>query len=258
MEVFISWSGSQSKAVAEALHAWLPLVIQAVKPWLSARNIGSGKRWSRELSTRLEKVNFGIICCRRNNLNSAWMNFEAGALSKKVQESRVVPYLTDMKPADVPQGPMLDLQMRLAEKDDTYLLVNDINKELGDEALPESVLKDAFETYWPRLEQWLADIPETEDDKKPARNERELLEEILEIVRGLTKGSTIKGIHLDYTEELLEARRKAAKLGLKPRLVDYPEGFVGEKLARSLAEDVGAGEGCITTGGEHRDGDNES
>ena len=37
MKIFISWSGTTSRAVAEALHAWLPKVLQGVEPFLSAR-----------------------------------------------------------------------------------------------------------------------------------------------------------------------------------------------------------------------------
>ena len=32
MKVFVSWSGSRSKAIATALSGWLPLVIQSVEP----------------------------------------------------------------------------------------------------------------------------------------------------------------------------------------------------------------------------------
>ena len=32
--VFISWSGEQSRMVASGLWTWLPRVIQASKPWM--------------------------------------------------------------------------------------------------------------------------------------------------------------------------------------------------------------------------------
>jgi len=39
MKVFISWSGQRSAAVADALRYWLPKVIQALEPWMSADDI---------------------------------------------------------------------------------------------------------------------------------------------------------------------------------------------------------------------------
>ena len=44
MDVFLSWSGTRSKAVAQALESWLPLVINATSPWISAE-IDKGRRW---------------------------------------------------------------------------------------------------------------------------------------------------------------------------------------------------------------------
>jgi hypothetical protein len=44
VEIFLSWSGSKSKAVAEALRIWLPKVNPAFKPWLSTADIDKGAR----------------------------------------------------------------------------------------------------------------------------------------------------------------------------------------------------------------------
>src|SRR4051812_13232017 len=36
MQLFLSWSGPRSKAVADALASWLPQAIHAVQPWMSS------------------------------------------------------------------------------------------------------------------------------------------------------------------------------------------------------------------------------
>lgn len=33
MDIFISWHGKRSHAAAEALRGWLPLIVNAFKPW---------------------------------------------------------------------------------------------------------------------------------------------------------------------------------------------------------------------------------
>src|ERR1700749_560604 len=67
MKVFISWSGTRSRAVANALHPWLPDVLQQMEPWMSQRDIGAGARWSQELDEQLESTQFGIICVTPEN-----------------------------------------------------------------------------------------------------------------------------------------------------------------------------------------------
>ncbi len=86
MKVFISWSGERSKAVAQAWHDWLPNVIQAVEPWMSETDIAKGARWGMDMARELDETRVGIICLTPENLNAPWILFEAGALSKTLEE----------------------------------------------------------------------------------------------------------------------------------------------------------------------------
>jgi TIR domain len=70
LKIFISWSGPRSQGVAEALHDWLPNVLQNVKPWLSANDIDKGAKWRQAVTGELEKSNFGLICLTPENLTS--------------------------------------------------------------------------------------------------------------------------------------------------------------------------------------------
>lgn len=186
--LFISWSGDMSRAIAEALRGWLPSVIQAVRPWLSATDMEKGVRWAGELSDKLEETSFGIICLTPNNLRAPWLLFEAGALSKKVENARVCPYLVGVEGKDI-EGPLTQFQFTKAEKDDTADLLRTINGILGDFALSEKQLEKSFEVWWPKLEEQLHDILKGggEQAAPPKRSQEEILEEILSIVRSQTR-----------------------------------------------------------------------
>jgi hypothetical protein len=75
MNVFISWSGPVSLQFAGVLRDWLPDVIQAIKPWVSADDIDEGTVWNAELNGQLADVRFGIICITPENANSPWLAF---------------------------------------------------------------------------------------------------------------------------------------------------------------------------------------
>jgi hypothetical protein len=182
MKVFISWSGQRSAAVADALRYWLPKVIQALEPWMSADDVEKGTRWRSGIATELEQSSVGIICLTRENLDSTWIHFEAGALSKQQQNTYVCTLLFDLEPTDV-REPLAQFQATRARKDDVRKLISTINNTLGDEKLPESELSEIFEVWWPKLEERLANIGELTTSAAPIRADRELLEEILEIVR---------------------------------------------------------------------------
>ena len=93
MKVFMSWSGERSRALANALGPWLRQVVQSVEPWMSNR-IGKGMRSGTEIAGALDNARAGIICVTAENLESAWINFEAGALSK-TPDIRVCTVLLD-------------------------------------------------------------------------------------------------------------------------------------------------------------------
>lgn len=188
MKVFLSWSGSRSKAVAEAFAEWLPQVIQSVDPWLS-KDIDKGVRWSAEIAEQLESTRVGIICLTEDNLTAPWILFESGALSK-TREAHVCTFLLDVRPASV-EPPLGQFQHTTFDKADVYRLLQTINTETnrsGERALADNQLEAAFDVWWPRLENQLKAIP-SQGNKKAAgkRHDRELFEEMLEILRGMQR-----------------------------------------------------------------------
>ena len=101
VQVFISWSKETSRQIASALHDWLPLVIQAIEPWMSDQDIAKGTRWLEEIGKQLEQGQVGIVCLRPDNLDSPWIHWEAGALAKGLQGPRILTYLFDLTHSQV-------------------------------------------------------------------------------------------------------------------------------------------------------------
>jgi hypothetical protein len=159
MKVFLSWSGERSRKLAEILKAWLPAVIQAVKPYFTPDDIEKGVRWTNEISKELEQSSVGIICLTRANLQAPWLMFEAGALAKSIEQSRVVPLLFGVDPSDL-QGPLLQFQAASFNENEVRKLVKTINAALGDNGLDSQVLESVFEKWWPELEQKVRGVME--------------------------------------------------------------------------------------------------
>jgi hypothetical protein len=182
MDVFISWSGPQSKQVAEALHHYLPLMINAIQPWLSSADIDAGARWASDVAGKLQQSKVGIICLTPTNLESIWIHFEAGALAKTLDNTFVCPYLVGVEPSDV-KGPLTQFQAKRANEEDTKRLLETLNSALGENAVKADQLAEAFSMCWPKLKTQLDAVQNAQPPAKK-RSDRDVLEELLELVRG--------------------------------------------------------------------------
>jgi hypothetical protein len=177
VKVFISWSGEQSRQVALALHEWLPQALHAAKPYMSEMDTEAGGLWDYILSAELEATDFGVVCLTPTNLESRWLNFEAGALSKAVTKARVVPLLFGLKNANVGL-PLSRFQMKTASRQGIFDVVKTINANAEqDRKVDEATLIGIFESVWPKLEAKLNAVPDGQEA---------LLEEILDFVRSST------------------------------------------------------------------------
>ncbi|MCI0662204.1 MAG: toll/interleukin-1 receptor domain-containing protein [Acidobacteria bacterium] len=217
MKIFISWSGPQSRAIAEALSGWLRLTIQAVAPFYSPE-MEKGINWSTEIDNSLEGTRFGIVCLTPENLESRWIHYEAGALSKtgdlsKRGEARIWTFLFNLKPSDVPP-PLSRFQHTTTDKGEVFKLLKSINSHLNDvgvSPLQENILKVSFETYWPRLETSLNGVRLMSRiaESNVGRSDREVLDEILELLRHQAKLLAISTDQLAYIHGLDQQTDKA-------------------------------------------------
>lgn len=178
MKVFLSWSGLRSKLLAEALRDWLPYVMQSVKPWISTRDITAGARWGSILANQLNETQVGILCLTRENLNSPWLLFEAGAISKLVDNARVVPLLLDLHPSDI-SGPLGQFQGVRVDLDGVRSLLTTLNDvKVTDKHAPD-FLDNLLSQWWGSLESKLRSIPEEKrQDEVLDKSDRQLLVEV--------------------------------------------------------------------------------
>jgi len=244
MDVFISWSGDRSKALAEALRGWLPKIINAVKPWLSCADIDKGTRWGIDVASNLQAAKVGIICLTPENVHADWILFEAGALSKTLANTFVCPLLIDIEPSDL-SGPLAQFQVTRATEGEIKSLVHTINRALGDDALPSSQIDEVVETFWPKLKAVLETLPADGSEKRPIREEREMLEEILDLLRRDVNRATAVGdqpwiqprslLIKQFDEVLLHVARN---LGLSADIVSIQAMKNGEVAFVTLVDQV--------------------
>lgn len=214
MKFFISWSGKRSKVLAECLRDWIPDVLNATKPWLSAHDIDAGQRWTLEIVEALKGAKLGILCVTPENQSAPWLLFEAGALSNGVGSVCVIPILLAMERAEL-RSPLTQFQYVDDDKEGIYKLLCSINKVL-DEPLDIDRLKRGFERCWPDLEKVIEaqQAAPLDSPSPPGPTEREILEEILEISRGLASSNTssfgIEGENLNFVHAFESALGNAS------------------------------------------------
>jgi hypothetical protein len=173
-------------------------VIQAVDVFFSP-DIEKGAKWGNEIDAALEGTSFGIVVITKDSLASPWLHYEAGALSK-LDRARVWTFLLDVTNAEVPP-PLGRFQHTEAKRDEVSRMLQSINARLSDfgaTPLKDRVLQEVFEDAWPKLEAKLADAASAASQSDAAvvssevrprgRSEREMLEEVLEILRAQERG----------------------------------------------------------------------
>ena len=145
MKVFISWSGQVSHEVALALREWLPVVL----PYARALGVVGGHSEGSAMGNGTrgatgDATNCGILCITSENAHEAWLNFEAGALSKTVAQAQVHPFLLGLRPSDL-AGPLAQFQMTEFERADVAKLARALNDTAGAQRLSQERLEQNFQ-----------------------------------------------------------------------------------------------------------------
>lgn len=240
MRIFISWSGTAAEEFALFLRTWLRQVVQAVQPFMSEQDIGKGTRNSHEMSKVLDETRFGIVVLTRDNVAAPWINFEAGAISKSLGNSRLVPLLLDVAKSEV-TGPLAQFQAVDAnDHADMRRLFQEINKLL-DQPLEAEVLGPAVDSRLPDFDAAVGRYRKNaamRGTTRALRTDRDVLDEVLMIVRGLRSTvppiETVDGLGRQLLHPLEEA---------------FADGLLSAQDYRRLRDQLlaqGGGQGGVT------------
>jgi hypothetical protein len=169
------------------LRKYLPIMLQDVDAFMSKHDVQSGARWSSELSHELETSSFGVLCLAPENLQSPWLLFEAGALTKHIEGRACGLLLRQLKPTDV-TDPLSQFQHQVLSTEGFFALLRDINTKLQ-KPLDPTQLELVFDKWWPDVDREYQDALKScvAESYVPPRDERDILEEILGRIRFIEK-----------------------------------------------------------------------
>jgi hypothetical protein len=207
MKVFISWSGTRSKEMANALRQWLPMVLQYLDGnlFVSDKDISAGERWAQAIAGELETSNFGIICITPENLSSEWILFESGALSKSMLDAKVIPLLFDLELSNL-SGPLAQFQAQKVDMGGFSEVVRAINK-VAEKPASVQVIDQMIPVIWPQLQTALSKISTKPPSEKHKRSQHEILEELVTSVRGISTRIREYDPEISEKERYLRRRR---------------------------------------------------
>jgi hypothetical protein len=151
-KIFISWSGQRSWHVAHRISEWLPSIVPQVDPFLSS-DIPAGAMWLRDIADHLASAEMGLICVTRDNINSQWLNFEAGALWNRFAAGiPICPVLLDLTPSEL-TGPLSLFQSKRFNEQDMKALCRLLAEKTG---LSRERVDISFKAIWPQLKNEVA------------------------------------------------------------------------------------------------------
>jgi hypothetical protein len=153
--VFVSWSKEPSAVIARLLQPFLEDVLGTATIFMS-QSMDAGTRWSMEIPQRLQDCNAGLIIVTPGNCREPWLHFEAGALSKQIDESRVIPLLCASATVGDVQGTPLSLfQSRTLDHDGLLSVCVLFGTAFG---ISEETVRRRFEKSWSDLDTAVAKV----------------------------------------------------------------------------------------------------
>jgi hypothetical protein len=125
-----------------------------------SEDIQPGSYWNTVLLSELSTANICLVCVTPENKDSRWLNFEAGAIARSIDEAKVVPVLHQISVRELGY-PLALFQCRQLDETGMLGIVRTLAQFDNRSAMQESVLLDAFNDTWPGLAAEVSDITRT-------------------------------------------------------------------------------------------------
>jgi hypothetical protein len=168
MKVFLGWSGSRSKALANVVGAFIEALVPGTTIFFSPSDIDKGSKWRGAVAQELQDSDVGLWCLTSRSLKSTWIPFEAGAISKAAAPARVCPLLFGISSTKLP-SPLSDFQATQFDKSDFWRLIKGLSHLVNPEPKPDTEkLHSVFDRLWGGMEKEVTAILEgPSDDDSP-------------------------------------------------------------------------------------------
>lgn len=161
--IFLSWSGEESKQIAKKLKKTLLYFFdEKIDVFFSSEDISSGSEWFGSIKNELQSCKMGILCITKDNFDSAWINFEAGAMV--ACNIKVIPVLFGVD-RRIYKSPLNSVNNVVFEKEDFCKLLQNISVNLGI-SLPQNVLNERAKQQYTKLKKELRVILNSLQDKR--------------------------------------------------------------------------------------------
>jgi predicted O-methyltransferase YrrM len=233
MKVFCSWSGRQSKELAQALKETFELILTGVELWISENDIKAGERWNDSIAKNLEECHYGIAFITQENIHEPWIHFESGAISKQVGNSLVCPYLFNVRPELISRTPLATFQALTTSKEDTFKLLSNI-KLLSNYQIKESNLERSFNVHWENLNEKYKEIEKNYFNINDIAKEKRDVDQEFRMLKSspILNNIYLKEITVNYIRDFVKRLKKASDSS--PVSISIPHLFYPFFLAKLL------------------------
>ena len=217
MNVFISWSGNQSKRMGGQIKDSLYRIFHNSIQLFYSPDISAGRDWFNTISTALNETSFGIFCFNKENLNNRWLLFELGAVSKgDTRNNTTIPLLIDLTYKDI-EDPIRMFNCVPCDEEGLKRIAFAINEKLDDDKMEKSFLEDRVKTEWKKSKKKFTNIIDQKDDIIPIKFNPEIMKRVI-------SEKNINNVDIQF-EKAIEGRN-IIEYTIKERFTDDLNEFV--------------------------------